>query len=414
MSLHVQDPAVHKIIQEELHRQQTTVNLIASENYASEAVMEATGSVLTNKYSEGYPKKRYYQGNANADDIELLAIERAKELFGAAHANVQALSGSPANAAIFGAFLEPGDTFLGFTLTGGGHLTHGSHVNFSGKIYSPVHYEVDKETGLIDMEAVRALAKEHKPKMIISGFTAYTRVVDFKAFQEIAEEVGAIHLADISHIGGLVAGGVHPSPFPFTDVVMTTTHKTLRGPRGALIMCKEEHAKAIDKAIFPGYQGGPHDNVTAAKAVAFGEALKPEFKAYSAQIVKNAQALAKSLKDNGIKILTDGTDNHMVILDLCPIGVSLGRPGAVALENAGIITNCNTVPFEPGSPFKPSGIRIGTAMMTTRGMREPEMEQIGKWMASILQDMDNTALQAQVKGEVAALCTRFPVYEGLG
>jgi len=407
------DPQIQDAIRNEVLRQQTTLNLIPSENYVSKDVMEATGSVLTNKYSEGYPRKRYYQGNENIDTVEEIAIERAKKLFGAAHANVQPYSGSPANAAVFLAFLDPGDTFLGFDLTCGGHLTHGSPVNFSGKIYKPVTYGVDKETGLIDMEEVRKIAREHKPKMIISGLTAYPRTIDFKAFQEIADEVGAIHLADISHIAGLIATGIHPSPFPFTDVVMTTTHKTLRGPRGAMILCKEEHAKKIDKAVFPGSQGGPHDNVTAAKAVAFKEALSPAYTTYAAQVVKNANALAASLMENGIKLVTDGTDNHLMLLDLLPFGVGLGKPAAVALEHAGIVTNCNTVPYDPSSPFKPSGIRIGTPMLTTRGLKEPEMQQIGAWIASIIKDMENEDLQASIKKDVEALCKKFPVYEDL-
>ncbi len=405
------DTEVASVIQRELERQKTTVNLIPSENYVSRDVMEAAGSVLTNKYSEGYPRKRYYQGNENADTVEELAIARAKELFGAEHVNVQPLSGSPANAAIFLAFLEPGDTFLGFDLACGGHLTHGSKVNFSGKIYNPVTYSVDPETCLLDMGAVRRLALEHRPKMIISGLTAYPRTIDFKAFQEIADEVGAVHLADVSHLSGLIAAGVHPSPFPFTDVVMTTTHKTLRGPRGAIIMCKEEHAATIDKAVFPGSQGGPHDNMTAAKAVAFREALGDEYKEYARQVVKNATALAGTLVDKGIRLVTGGTDNHLMLLDLRPLGIGMGKPVAVALENAGIITNCNSIPFDPGTPFKPSGLRVGTPMVTSRGMREPEMERIGEWIAAIVGDLENEELQARVKQEVEALCAKFPVYE---
>ena len=413
MALTQQDPDVAKAIAAELHRQRTTVNLIPSENYVSEAVLEAAGSVMINKYSEGYPRKRYYQGNAFIDDVEELAIARAKELFGAEHVNVQPYSGSPANLAVFLAFLEPGDTFLGLDLACGGHLTHGSPVNFSGKTYKAVHYGVDRETHRIDMEEVRRLAHEHKPKMIISGLTAYPRRIDFKAFQDIADEVGAIHLADISHISGLIAAGAHPSPFPFTDVVMTTTHKTLRGPRGAILMCKEQHAKAIDKAVFPGCQGGPHDNTTAAKAVAFLEALQPAYKEYAHQVVRNAKALADELKAQGMSLITGGTDNHLILIDLLPFGVGLGKPAAQALERAGIITNCNTVPYDPSTPFKPSGVRIGTPMMTTRGMKEPEMRQIGKWMASVIKDMENTALQEKVRHEVEALCARFPIYPRL-
>lgn len=408
-----EDPEVENAIKHELQRQRTTINLIPSENYVSQAVLEASGSVLTNKYAEGYPQKRYYQGNKYVDDAELLAIDRAKRLFGADHANVQPYSGSPANQAVFFAFLNPGDTFLGLDLACGGHLTHGSPVNFSGKIYNPVHYGVDKESERIDMEAVRKLAREHKPKMIISGLTAYPREIDFKAFQNIAEEVNAIHLADISHIAGLIAGGVHPSPFPFTDVVMTTTHKTLRGPRGAMILCKEEHAKKIDKAVFPGNQGGPHENIIAAKAIAFQEALQPEFSGYAQQIVKNAKALASALQEGGIKLVTDGTDNHLILIDLRPQGIGLGRKAAIALENGGIVTNCNTVPYDPSTPFKPSGVRIGTPMMTTRGFAEAEFRQVGEWMVSILTDMENEDLQTRIRDEVETLCKKFPIYEDI-
>jgi len=423
------DPEVRKHLLKELERQQTVLNMIPSENYVSKTVLQASGSVLTNKYSEGYPKKRYYQGNEYVDDIELLAIERAKQLFGAEHVNVQSLSGSPANMAVYHAVLQPGDTIMGMRLDMGGHLTHGHKVNFSSRYYSAVQYGVDKETELFDMDAIRKLARETKPKMIVSGATAYPRIIDFKAFHEIAEEIGAYSLADISHIAGLVAAGVHPSPFPYTDVVMTTTHKTLRGPRGAIIMSKKEDRLAnlegldekqqkkerslagkIDRAVFPGLQGGPHNNITAAKAVAFGEALTDDFKVYARQVVKNAQTLAGYLMENGVKLVTNGTDNHLILIDLRPRGVGLGKPAAVALEEAGIITNCNTVPYDPSTPFKPSGVRIGTPSLTTQGMKESEMKQVGEWMVKVLNDMNNTELKAKVKEEVRELCSQFPMY----
>src|SRR3989344_4620913 len=420
-SLSQQDPEVAKYITAELQRQQSVLNMIPSENYVSEAVLEASGSILTNKYSEGYPFKRYYQGNAQADKIEALAIERAKQLFGAEHVNVQPLSGSPANMAVYHALLKPGDKIMGLRLDLGGHLTHGHAVNFSSKYFKVAQYRVNQETCLFDYDEIRKLAIQEKPKIIVSGATAYPRIIDFKKFQEIAEEVGAYHLADVSHIAGLIAAGVHPSPFPFTDVVMTTTHKTLRGPRGAIIMCKKEDRLAqtagldekeakkekdltgkIDRAVFPGLQGGPHDHITTAKAVALGEALQPEFKTYAQQIVKNAKALAQSLMDNGIQLVTNGTDNHLLLIDLRNVGIGLGKPAAIALEEAGICTNCNTVPYDPSTPFKPSGVRIGTPSLTTQGIKEPEMKQIGLWIAQVIKDMDNVELKAKIKKEVEA------------
>jgi glycine hydroxymethyltransferase len=406
------DPEVSNLIQKELIRQREVLNLIPSENYASEAVLEANGSVLSNKYSEGYAFKRYYQGNANIDEIEKLAIERAKLLFGAEHVNVQSLSGSPANFAVFLALLQPGDKFMGLDLACGGHLTHGSPVNFSGKIYTSIPYPVNKETHLLEMDKIREIALRERPKLIISGLTAYPRTIDFKKFQEIAEEVGAIHLADISHIAGLVAAKVIPSPLPFTDIVTLTTHKTLRGPRGAIILCKEKFAKDIDKAVFPGCQGGPHDNVTAAKAVCFKEALSPEFKIYSQQIIKNAKELANTLMLNNIKLITNGTDNHLILIDLLPLGIGMGKEIAVALENANICCNANSIPFDPSTPFKPSGLRIGTPILTTRGMKEPEMQQVGQWIAEIIKDKNNLELQQQIKLKVKDLCSKFPVYQG--
>jgi len=407
------DSEVANLIDKELIRQKEVLNMIPSENYASPAVLKACGSVLNNKYSEGYPYKRYYQGQENTDQIETIAIERAKTLFGAEHANVQSYSGSPANFAVFLAFLEPGDKFLGLDLACGGHLTHGSPVNFSGKIYQSIPYSVEKETELLNMEKIKQLALEHKPKMIISGLTAYPRKIDFKAFQDIAEETGAIHLADISHIAGLIAGGVHESPFPFTDVVSTTTHKTLRGPRAAIIMCKEKFAKDIDRAVFPGSQGGPHEHIIAAKAIAFKEAMQPEFKTYADQIVRNAKTLANTLMQNNIKLVTNGTDNHLLLIDLQPFGIGLGRQLAKALENAGICLNANSVPYDPSTPFKPSGLRLGTPMITTRGMKEPEMQLIGEYISQIIKDPNNQDLQKSINQKVKELCSEFPVYEGL-
>ncbi|MDJ0818398.1 MAG: serine hydroxymethyltransferase [Desulfobacterales bacterium] len=407
------DPDISLLLEKENLRQQETINLIASENIVSQAVLEASASALTNKYSEGYPQRRYYQGNDNVDDIEIIAIERAKQLFGAEHANVQPYSGSPANAAVYMAFLNPGDTIVGLNLSCGGHLTHGHQVNFSGQLYTAVNYCVDKLTERIDMDEVRRIALNHKPKMIISGLTAYPRIIDFEAFQKIAQEIGAVHFADISHISGLIAGGVHPSPFPFCDVAMTTTHKTLRGPRGAIIFCKQKYAKQIDRAVFPGSQGGPHDQITAAKAVALKEALTEDFKLYAKDIVANARALADELITRGIKLVTGGTDNHMIMIDLLPMGVGLGRPTAMALEKAGIVTNANTVPDDPGSAFSPSGIRIGTPAVTTRGMKTDQMATIGNWIASIIEDPQNEKLQSDIEQAVKELCANFPIRPGL-
>lgn len=404
------DEEVFNLIKKELIRQKEVLNMIPSENYASKEVLRANGSILTNKYSEGYPYKRYYQGNDFVDDIEHIAIERAKKLFNAEHANVQSLSGSPANFAVFLAFLNPGDKFLGLDLACGGHLTHGSPVNFSGKIYKSISYGLNKQTELIDMNEVREIALREKPKLIISGLTAYPRSIDFRGFQDIAEEVGAIHLADISHIAGLVASGVIPSPLPFTDIVTLTTHKTLRGPRSAIILSKEKYAKDIDKAVFPGCQGGPHEHTIAAKAVCFKEAMQPEFRDYSLQIIKNAKALAETLMNNGIKLVTNGTDNHLILVDLRNQGIGLGKEIAISLENAGICMNANSVPYDPSTPFKPSGLRMGTPILTTRGMKEPEMKLIGQFISSIIKDSKNIELQKQIKKQVKELCSEFPVY----
>jgi glycine hydroxymethyltransferase len=405
------DFEVTEIIKKELDRQRYELNMIPSENYCSSSVLEVCGSVLNNKYAEGYPKKRYYQGNKFVDDAEILAIERAKMLFGAEHVNVQPNSGSPANMAVYLALLETGDKILGMDLTHGGHLTHGSKVNFSGKLYNFVYYGVD-ENGYIDMKEVRDIAERERPKLIICGATAYPRKIDFKNFAEIAKSVSAISMADISHIAGLVAGGVHESPFPHIDIVTTTTHKTLRGPRGAIIMCKQQFASAIDKAVFPGIQGGPHEHIIAAKAVCFGEALKNDFKIYSEQIVKNSKALAKTLIENGIVLVSGGTDNHLILIDLeKTLGeIGKGKEVAVALEEAGIITNANTIPFEKSSPFKPSGIRIGVPILTTRGMKESEMKIVGKYISDVIKNSADEKVKQSIKEKVRFLCERFVFY----
>ncbi|MBI4361105.1 serine hydroxymethyltransferase [Candidatus Micrarchaeota archaeon] len=411
---HVQktDSKVAQIIQSEIKRQQTVFEMIPSENMVSPSVLEAMGSVLNNKYSEGYPHKRYYGGNEVIDQMEDLAIERAKKLFGAEHVNVQPYSGSPANLEVYFALLQLGDKIMGMSLSEGGHLTHGHAVNFSGKAYQFVQYGVQKDTELLDYDAIEKQAKTEKPKMIVSGATAYPRRIDFKRFAEIAQSVGAISMADISHIAGLVVGGVHPSPFPFTDVVTTTTHKTLRGPRGAMIMCKEQFAKPIDKAVFPGMQGGPHEHIIAGKAVAFAEALKPEFKDYARQIVKNAKALGESLSAEGIRLVTGGTDNHLLLADLRPLNVT-GKQAETALDQAHITVNANTIPFDPRKPFDPSGIRLGTPVLTTRGMKESEMQEVGQLMARAIRGWDKPSELEAVKRGVLYLCKQFPLYEDL-
>jgi len=403
-----QDGAVYNSMMAEARRQSEGIELIPSENYVSQAVLEANGSILTNKYSEGYPGKRYYGGQENVDKIENLAIERAKELFGAEHANVQPYSGSPANTAIYFALLEFGDTVMGLRLDHGGHITHGLPIAFSGRAYNFVQYGVNPETGYIDMEEVRKMAREHKPKMIVAGFTAYPRDIEWKKFKEIADEVGARTMADISHTAGLIAGGVLESPVPYFDVIMTTTHKTLRGPRGAMILCKEAHAKAIDKAVFPGLQGGPHEHAIAAKAVAFGEALKPEFKDYAAQVKKNAYHLAEELKKRDFKLVSDGTDTHLILADLTNKNLS-GKEAQQALDEVGITLNKNTIPNDPRSPFDPSGIRLGTPAVTTRGMKEAEMEKIADWIDRVVKDPVSPENIAQIKSEVVQLCAGFPV-----
>ena len=406
------DPAIAALVGQEQNRQETHLELIASENFASRAVMQAQGSVLTNKYAEGLPHKRYYGGCEHVDAIEELAIERAKELFGAAWANVQPHSGAQANFAVFLALLQPGDTIMGMDLSHGGHLTHGSPVNVSGKWFNVVQYGVDQATQRLDMEAIRKLALEHKPKLIVCGYSAYPRMIDFPAFRAIADEVGAYLLADMAHIAGLVAAGVHPSPVPHCDVVTTTTHKTLRGPRGGLILCRDaEFAKRFDKAVFPGTQGGPLEHVIAAKAVAFGEALKDDFKAYSRQVVANAQALAKQIQARGIDVVSGGTDNHVVLLDLRCIGMT-GKVADLLVSDVNITANKNTVPFDPESPFVTSGLRLGTAALTTRGFDTAAFAEVADVIADRLLNPNDDAVQARCKERVLTLCSRFPLYAG--
>ena len=392
----------------ELSRQQHNIELIASENIVSKAVLLAAGTVLTNQYAEGYPGKRYYGGCVYVDEVEEIARERAKKLFGAEHANVQPHSGANANLAVFFALLNPGDTVLSMNLAHGGHLSHGSPVNISGKYFNIVPYGVSDESETIDYEAVRALALECKPKLILAGASAYPRIIDFAKFREIADEVGAYLMVDMAHIAGLVAAGVHPSPVPYADVVTTTTHKTLRGPRGGLILCREEYAKAIDKAVFPGTQGGPLMHIIAAKAVALGEALTDEFKAYGEQVVKNAAALAKALKEKGLNLVSGGTDNHLMLLDLRGLELT-GKELEHRLDEVHITANKNTVPNEPRSPFITSGVRIGTPAITSRGFKEPEMELIAGWIADVVNDFENS--KERITKEVIALCEKFPIYK---
>ena len=404
------DPEIAALIAEETTRQSEGLELIASENFVSPAVLEAMGSSLTNKYAEGLPGKRYYGGCEVVDKVEKLAINRAKALFGAEHANVQPHSGASANAAVYLAFLKPGDTVLGLDLSQGGHLTHGSPVNFSGLNYRAVHYGVNDE-GIIDYAAMREIARREKPKMIIAGYSAYSRVLDYQQFADAAKEVGAIFMVDMAHFAGLAATGVYPSPVPFADVITTTTHKTLRGPRGGMILCKAEHAKAVDKAIFPGTQGGPLEHVIAAKAVAFFEALRPTFKDYCVQVVKNAQALAGALMERQVHIVSGGTDNHLMLCDLRTRNVGLtGKVAEQALDRAGITVNKNTVPKETQSPFVTSGIRIGTPAVTTRGMQEKEMVQIAALIDRVLGAPDDVAVTVAVKQEVHAMAAAFPLY----
>ena len=407
------DPAVAALLEDELERQQGHLELIASENFTSEAVLAAQGSVLTNKYAEGLPGKRYYGGCEFVDKVEQLAIDRVKELFGAAHANVQPHSGAQANFAVFLALLQPGDTILGMDLSHGGHLTHGSPVNVSGKWFKMVQYGVNKETERLDFDQIHQLALEHRPKMIICGYSAYSRVIEFEKFRAIADEVGAYLLADIAHIAGLVAAGQHPNPVPICDVVTTTTHKTLRGPRGGLILTRDEElGKKFNKAVFPGTQGGPLEHVIAAKAVAFGEALQPAFKEYSIQVIKNAKAMAAQLQKRGFKLVSDGTDNHLILVDLRSIGMT-GKVADQLLGNTRITANKNTVPFDPESPFVTSGIRLGSPAMTTRGMGEVEFTEIGDIIAERLLNPEDEAVAESCRTRIAALCDRFPLYPHL-
>jgi glycine hydroxymethyltransferase len=409
-SLAAGDPAIAGLIDQEARRQETHLELIASENFASRAVMEAQGSVLTNKYAEGLPSKRYYGGCEHVDAIEELAIERAKQLFGAAWANVQPHSGAQANFAVFLALLQPGDTILGMDLSHGGHLTHGSPVNVSGKWFKAVHYGVDPDTQQLNFDAIRQLALEHKPKLIVCGYSAYPRTIDFQAFRAIADEVGAYLLADMAHIAGLVAAGVHPNPVPVCDVVTTTTHKTLRGPRGGLILCRDaEFGKQFDKAVFPGSQGGPLEHVIAAKAVAFGEALQPSFRVYSQQVVANAQALAGRIQERGIAVVSGGTDNHIVLLDLRSIGMT-GKVADLLVSDVHITANKNTVPFDPQSPFVTSGLRLGTAACTTRGFDEAAFREVADVIADRLLNPEDGGIEGRCRERVAALCARFPLY----
>ena len=402
------DPEIYRLVKAEEEYQRTTIRMIASENYTSKAVLEACGTVFQNKYSEGYPGARFYQGQINCDAVELIAIERAKKLFGAEHANVQPYSGSPANLAVYLAFAKPGETVLGLNLSHGGHLTHGSKASATGKWFNAVHYSLDPKTDLIDYDEVRRLALEHKPKLLIAGHSAYPRQLDFAKFRAIADEAGCILFVDMAHFAGLVAGGVHSNPVPYADVVTTTTHKTLRGPRGAIILCKEQHAKAIDKAVFPGLQGGPHNATTAGIAVALGEALKPEFSVYAKAIVENAQALAVELVKKGFKLVSGGTDNHLILIDLTSRGVA-GKPIAVALEKAGIVLNYNTVPGETRKPSDPSGIRLGTPAITSRGFGVAEMKRIADWMDAVATHHEDEARLAKIRKEVSDFCVKFPV-----
>ena len=405
-----QDPAVAELLRSEEQRQERTIRLIASENYVSRAVMEATGSALTNKYSEGYAGKRYYQGQEFIDAVELLAIERAKKIFGAEHVNVQPYSGSPANLEVYYALAQPGDLILGMSLPHGGHLTHGWSVSFSAHFYRAVQYTVKRDTELIDYDEVARLAREHKPKIIVCGASGYARIIDFNRFAEIAHETGAALVADVAHIAGLIAAGVHPSPLALADAVTTTTHKTLRGPRGAMIMCKAQHAKAVDSAVFPALQGGPHNHTTAAMAVAFGEALTPAFKRYGEQIVRNARTLAEGLLSAGFRLVTGGTDNHLMLIDATTKGSS-GKVLAQALETAGIECNCNSIPYDTRKPFDPSGVRLGTAAVTTRGFGAEQMKLIAQFVARVAAKPADAAVLAGVKKDVQALCAAFPVPE---
>jgi len=404
-NLEKNDPEVKKVMEAEAERQKEELELIASENYVSKAVLEAMGSVFTNKYSEGYPGHRYYGGNQIVDDIENLAIERAKKLFGADHVNVQPLSGSPANAAVYFAFLKPGDKVMGLKLDHGGHLSHGHPVNFSGMLYNFVQYEVDEETGRIDMDKVREVALKERPKMIVAGYSAYSREIEWKKFKEIADEVGAYTFADIAHTAGLIAAGQLENPVPIFDVVSTTTHKTLRGPRGAMIMCKEDFAKQIDRAVFPGMQGGPHDHITAAKAVAFGEALSDDFKIYAEEVIKNAQAMSAEFIDRGYRVISNGTDNHLMVVDMTSKGLR-GKETEELLEKIGISVSRSTIPNDINNPMNPSGVRYGTAAATTRKMNVDDMKKIVGWIDEAVNNGHNEEKLENIRQQVRDLCLK--------
>lgn len=406
IKLQKQDPKIFNLIQKELNRQRENIRLIPSENYVSRAVLEATGSILTNKYSEGYPKKRYYEGQEFIDQIEEEACRRACELFGSDHANVQPYSGSPANLEVYFALLSPGEKIMGMSLPHGGHLTHGWKVSATSKFFTSVQYTVNPKTKLLDYDAIAKLAQKERPKIIIAGATAYPRRIEFAKFREIADRVGAYFLADIAHIAGLVATGFHESPIPYADVVTTTTHKTLRGPRGAIILCKKKYAEQIDRAVFPGLQGGPHNNTTAAIAVALYEASRPEFKKYVDQIIKNAKVLAEELLRYGFDLVTGGTDNHLILIDMTNKGIS-GKQMSKALARANIECNCNTVPFDKRPPFDPSGIRIGTPAVTSRGMKEEEMKKIAFWINKVVKNINNEKEMEKIKSEVREFCLQF-------
>ncbi|MEJ8544183.1 serine hydroxymethyltransferase [Brevibacillus borstelensis] len=410
--LRKQDPQVAEAVELELGRQRDKIELIASENFVSRAVMEAMGTVLTNKYAEGYPGRRYYGGCEYVDIVENIARDRIKELFGAEHANVQPHSGAQANMAVYFTILQPGDTVLGMNLSHGGHLTHGSPVNFSGSLYNFVEYGVDEQSHLINYEDVRAKALEHKPKLIVAGASAYPRTIDFAKFREIADEVGAYFMVDMAHIAGLVAAGLHPNPVPHAHFVTSTTHKTLRGPRGGLILCKEEFAKAIDKSVFPGVQGGPLMHVIAAKAVSFGEAMQPAFKTYAQQIVNNARAFAEALQAEGLTLVSGGTDNHLVLVDVRNLGLT-GKVAEHLLDEVNITTNKNTIPYDPESPFVTSGVRMGTPAVTSRGFDEEAMKEVAAIIALTLKNPEDAAKHEEARQRVSALCQRFPMYEGL-
>jgi len=407
-NLSAEDQEVMDAVRREMQRQTEEMELIASENYASKAVLEAMATVLTNKYSEGYSGHRYYGGNQYIDEVETIAIERAKKLFSAEHVNVQPLSGSPANASVYMAFLKPGDKVLGLKLDHGGHLSHGHPVNFSGMLYNFSQYELDALTGKINMEKVRELALKEKPKMIVAGYSAYAREIEWQKFKEIADEVGAFTFADIAHTAGLIAAGEMNNPVPIFDVVSTTTHKTLRGPRGAIIMCKEQFAKQVDRAVFPGMQGGPHDHITAAKAVAFGEALKPEFKEYAKQVIANAKLMAEEFMELGYRVISSGTDNHLMVVDMTSKSLS-GKEAEVILERCGISVSRSTIPNDPNPPLNPSGVRFGTPAITTRGLKQEEVKKIVGWVNAAIEQKDEAEMLDNIKAQVKEMCLKFPI-----